>query len=196
MSEQDRLDAFKKTKYWRYLIEHFDEMDRGRLEFKRQFSTFIENKTDEMAVVLKSHLIVEHYIDQYIATAFPSIANTNKLNLRFSSKIEMINNPRTIFGYYSDSLKQLNSLRNKFAHNLEYTISDVDLSKMKEVMDTWNSAGGYELVTGMEVIRQYTMWISSSLDSTTRGIKKESKSLGIAGYVQWLQEMQKTEEST
>jgi hypothetical protein len=145
-----------------------------------------------MAIILKCHLIIEHYIDEYIKIAFPSIENIEKMNLRFASKIEMITNPKTQFELYYKSLKQMNSLRNKFAHNLCYRISKTDIGEIALIMDAWNNAGGNPLTAGIDLIKQYTMWFCSSVFAITKMIAKETKELGASGYIKWMEEMNRT----
>jgi len=152
----------------------------------------LSSNTDEMAITIKCHLIIENYIDQYLKVAFPSINNIKEMNLRFLNKIEMINNSKTIFSTYYKSLKQINSLRNKFAHNLQYIITPNDLKELNIVMDAWNDAGGYARTNGVELIKQYTMFFCSSVYCIINIINKETKELGICGYIKWLEEMVNT----
>lgn len=189
MDKKPELDSFKKTKYWKYMISKIDEIDRERISFNTEYLALLNNSTDEMALVLKCHLIIEHYIDQYITVAFPSIIDIEKMNLRFATKIEMINNPNTFFGFYYKSLKQFNKLRNKFAHDLEYKIKNQDIEEMIRIMNAWNDAGGYTRTEGTELVKQYSMWLSSSLHATMNIIKKETKELGISGYIKWMKKM-------
>jgi len=189
MENTEDIKDFRKTKYWEYMLKKFDEIDNERINFNKDFSSMLLSNTDEMAVVVKCHLIIEYYIDEYLIAAFPSIKYIDKMNLRFSNKIEMINNDQTIFGMYNKSLRQFNSLRNKFAHNLQYVIASNDISDISCVMDAWNDAGGYTRTKGIELIKQYSMWFCSSVFSITNMINKETKELGICGYIKWMEEM-------
>ncbi len=189
MNHKDMLDDFKKTKYWEYMIDRFDEINEERISFNIQFDNMLHSSTDQMAIVLKCHLIIEYYIDEYIKYAFPSIKNIEKMNLRFANKVEMINNQNTTFGMYYKSLKQINSLRNKFAHNLDYEIRISDVNEIAVIINAFNNAGGYTITLGVELIKQYTMWFCSTAFSTTKMIIKETKELGISGYIKWMKEM-------
>ena len=60
-------------------------------------------------------------------------------------------------------------------------------------MNAWYDAGGYQRKTGIELIIDYTMWLTSSIYTTMVGILKESKQLGLSGYLKWLGEMQNIE---
>ncbi len=195
MKEMDSLDGYKKTKYWNYMLKNFEAIDNERKKFNREFTDLLKQKTDEMTIVLKTHLILEYYIDKYIKVAYPTIQDPNKLRLSFSTKLRVIDNKQTAFGMYSTALVQFNALRNKFAHNLEYQIQEKDTSVIISVMDAWNDAGGYERTRGCELIEQFVMWVCASIHSLIIGIEKETKSMGIAGYLEWLDSMQKPEET-
>ncbi len=73
MKDNRYIEKIKKTKYFNYMLENFDEIDNERKKFNKEFITLINQKTNEMAVVLKCHLIIEYYIDRYLRVAFPTI---------------------------------------------------------------------------------------------------------------------------
>ena len=192
MKNEKHTSSMKQTKYWEYILKKYDEINSERIKFNKDFSSMLSSNTDEMAITIKCHLIIENYINQYLKVAFPSINNIKEMNLRFINKIEMINNSKTIFSTYYKSLKQINSLRNKFAHNLQYIIIANDLKELNIVMDAWNDAGGCARTNGVELIKQYTMFFCSSVYNIINIINKEIKELGICGYIKWLEEMVNT----
>ncbi len=81
------VDDFKKSKYFNYLLENFKELDRERVEFNDEVLKLLNRKTDELGSVLKCHLIIEYYIDNYLKTAHPTILNWQASKLSFSQKL-------------------------------------------------------------------------------------------------------------
>jgi hypothetical protein len=81
--------------------------------------------------LLRSHLVLEHVVREYVAHANPGLGDLEAARLSFAQVVELL--PRN--GYVNDVLpgiKQVNALRNKFAHRLDYVMVANDLSPMKQ----------------------------------------------------------------
>lgn len=76
--------------------------------------------------VLKAHLIVEHYLTQYLQYQNPNIGNLNKAKLSFFQKIELLNDNDISISFLKPGLIQINRIRNKLAHNLKVEITESD----------------------------------------------------------------------
>lgn len=185
---------FKETQYFKYLIENSDNIENDRFAFNKKISELLSNSGDEMGVVLKCHLIIEHYIDAFLTVAYPTIVSFERIRITFNQKIELINNNRTTLGHSFKAVKSLNSLRNKFAHKLGYVIQDLDLLEMENYMSPWNDALGNTTLHGIKLIENFTIWFCMSLDILTNGIKKETPELGLVGYLEWLNKMNSIKE--
>jgi hypothetical protein len=181
---------FKKTKYFNYLLVNHKEAEKDLLAFNTKILRLLNKETDELGRVLKCHLIIEHYIDNYLNVAYPTVYNWNNIRLTFSQKLELTQNPKTIFTYYS-AIKNLNSIRNKFSHKLNYSIKSEDYKDIETIMRIWNTELNKSLQSGINLIEEFTIWICVNIDSMINGIKKQSKGLGIPYYLEWLKEMTK-----
>jgi len=184
------LEDFKKSKYYQYLFENHQEVFKDGDAFNAQIQELFSQKTDEMGTVLKCHLIVEYYIDQLLEAGYPTI-KWKPVNLNFSKKLEMINTPGTAVGViYYPAIKKLNTIRNKFAHNLAYELQESDLSELRISMDLWEKARGQSAGSGIQLIREFTVWVCGNISILTTGIKKHTPKTGLTGYLEWLSDMQ------
>lgn len=184
---------FKDTKYFKYLFENLDKLESERLDFNNKILLLLNSKTDELGLVLKCHLIIEHYIDEFLIAAYPTVNNWSTLRLTFSQKIDLIDTPNTIMKMAYSSIKCLNSLRNKFSHRLAYKIKDEDYREIKDILTIWYKAAGEPVPEGIKILEKYTVWICAILNGMIIGIKKETPELGLSGYLDWLNKMTKSE---
>jgi hypothetical protein len=83
----------RKTEYFKYLLKNSNILEKQRLEFNDRILELLDSQIDELGIILKCHLIVEHYIDEYIRASYPTITQLNKVRLTFYQKLELINNP-------------------------------------------------------------------------------------------------------
>jgi hypothetical protein len=96
-------------------------------EFDNFYHKHIKSTNDALIIVLKSHLFVENTIDNIITALVPRPQRI--LNERFYDKIEILES----FNFEShiiEKLKALNTIRNKFTHNLDYKITQKDLEPL------------------------------------------------------------------
>ena len=185
------VDDFKKSKYFNYLLENFKELDKERIEFNEEVISLLNRKTDELGSILKCHLIIEYFIDNYLKAAYPTILNWQSSRLTFSQKLELINNSNTPIGMYYQAIKCLNSIRNKFSHKISYTIDKKDYKEIEEIMTIWKNALSEPVPEGMALIENFTLWVCGNINGMINGIDRQTKNLGLLAYVQWLEDMQK-----
>ena len=184
---------FKKTKYFKYLSDNLELMEKERAVFNSEILSLLNDKTDELGLILKCHLIIEHYIDEFLVVAYPTITNWGNMRLTFNQKLELINNSHTIMKMAYSSVKCLNSLRNKFSHKLAYKIKEQDYKEVKDLMTTWYNAAGEPVPIGLHLFESYTIWVCANLNTMIIGIKSQTPELGLSGYLDWLDKMTKTE---
>lgn len=184
------MEQLKKTKYFRYLIENQHELDKEYVDFNNTIVGLLNKKTDELGTILKCHLIIEFYIDNYLQVANPTILKWKNSRLSFNQKIELINNNRTAIGIFYPAIKSFNSLRNKFAHKIFYVIQEEDYNEIKKVMHVWYEASGKPASCGIKLIEDFTVSVCANINVIIMGIDKHSKNLGLSGYLEWLKEMQ------
>lgn len=185
------MEDFKETKYFSYLLSRTEILEKQFLEFNDKISMLMNNEIDELGTVLKSHLIIENFIDEYLIAAYPTITSWKGARLTFNQKLELINNSKTILALFYPAIKELNSLRNKFSHQLSYKIKENDLKEIKSQIAIWNKAAQKPIPEGLKLVEQFTLLISMNLNSMINSIKNESPELGISGYLSWIENMMK-----
>jgi len=183
------MEDFKNTKYFQFLYNNhqrvFDDGDRFNLEMHQ----LISRNTDELAIVLKCHLILENYIDKFLQAGYPTI-KWDFVNLTFSKKLELINTRGTyLAAVLYKAIKKLNSIRNKFAHDFTYEFKNNDLTEIHQAMDLWEKAKGKPAGTGIQLIEEFTIWACAMINIMTSGIIDQTPETGLAGYLVWLREM-------
>lgn len=93
-----------------------------------------ERDTKILGLILKYQLITEKYVNDLLEYIYPNCPYTDEiLKQRFAKRIEILSK---IFSKDSALMKlihgidELNRIRNKFAHNLEYHIKIEDIRKI------------------------------------------------------------------
>ena len=184
---------FKKSKYFKFLLKNLNEVEKERVEFNNQILTLLNKETDELGTILKCHLIIEYYLDCYLKSSYPTISKWKETRLTFNQKLELINTEKTFMEMYYPSIKCLNSIRNKFSHRISYKVVSGDYREIETIMNVWYNAIDQPLPKGMRLIEEFTIWVCSNIASMINGIDKHSKSIGLPGYLRWLQDMQEAE---
>lgn len=98
----------------------------------------MEGSETEIAYIISSHLYMEQIMNSIISLVFPY--SDKLLGFTFSNKVKIIEaldiSSSEAIGY----ILALNSIRNKFAHNLDYKTSFEDLKKLAPSLkrSQWN----------------------------------------------------------
>ncbi len=118
---------------------------------------------DTLGYLLSCHLIIEHYLDHFIATYSKAPFEWDGAKLTFGQKISLIsklpifkepyNLPRTI--------KHLNSLRNKFSHNISVKLNEADLLPFRQFLAKCTKDGAELPQDPQELISLYTTIVCS-----------------------------------
>lgn len=131
---------------------------------------------DLLVVVLKAHLYLEHVLIQTLNDAFlnPEAARVRRMN--FPSRLELCIALGLVPELWEKPVKQINEMRNKVAHRLEFEFSDSEKLALframpdflqKETLEVAQLAVGEEqklewwnlflvIVTWLEIARQKT----------------------------------------
>jgi hypothetical protein len=93
-------------------------------EKDKQFIADLQGE-DELGTVIRTHLYVEHYVNQIIDIVVPHPENLKSINLDFQGKVNLL----VALGVDSNIKKPLivlGKLRNKFAHQPDYKITKLE----------------------------------------------------------------------
>jgi len=98
-----------------------------------KFVETIKPTEDEVTMILRAHLFAEYYLNKLIETEIPRGYFITKERISFPNKIAIVRALDVLAkekeGIYS-SLYELNNLRNRCAHVINYRISEDDVDKI------------------------------------------------------------------
>jgi len=110
--------------------------------------------------ILRSHLVVEHYLTVWLQYINPSLGSIDNAKLSFSHKVSLIGESDLAVKDLVPGIRRLNKIRNRVAHNLSVTILPEDEDALKssrlfkamidldEDLYCGSSATGIELLEG------------------------------------------------
>jgi hypothetical protein len=83
---------------------------------------------------LSCHLIIEHYIDEYLKICYPSL-DWDAVRHTFGQKVSLLSRFKISDKYDCiPPIKHLNSLRNKLSHNIDFKIEVDDLLPLTQYL--------------------------------------------------------------
>ena len=104
-----------------------DERSDGLENFQAFRDLHWDSGPTMLQLVITAHLYIENGLDRMLCNILPN--DSELIRLSFKNKITVASS----IGLHADSitvLEKLNSLRNKFAHNLDYKINWSDLNAL------------------------------------------------------------------
>lgn len=128
---------------------------------------------------LSCHLIVEHYLDEYLRTKFPQL-DWDASKQTFAQKVALLSTDNYPEKYNSiPAIKHLNSLRNKLSHNIDFRISDADLLPLSQYLKKCCGPDMPEPKEPKETLELFTsmvcVWFASGISATAQHTKLTRK---------------------
>jgi len=111
--------------HWAEIDEHFN---RENQVFIRLFAT----PHDHIGPVLRCHLVLEHYVDRFLAALLPTI---HEARLTFAQKAKLLPIERSAAAFVRPGIIHLNTIRNRFAHNLGAQVGFDDLGPILNILE-------------------------------------------------------------
>ena len=126
---------------------------------------------------LSCHLVLEHYVDHFLQGYSDRPFAWGKAKLTFGQKLSLLTGERFPEPWNPiPSLKHLNSLRNKFAHNISATLSKEDLLPLQEFLKKVMKGEGELPQEEREILETYTSLVGAffagSISRSARGIRE------------------------
>jgi hypothetical protein len=112
--------------HWAAIEEHFHRENARYIELLR-------HDHDALGRVLKCHLIVEHYLDRFLAE-FLRIDDLADAKLSFLQKCKLLPNQGSAAAFVKPGILRLNSVRNRFGHTLRPDLDNQDLGTINEIL--------------------------------------------------------------
>ena len=163
MSENTPKQSEAIRKAVEVLRPHWDEINQQAEHDIREYELLLQKDTSLSWRIIKCHLISEIYLDRYLVNKFPSL-NIRKANLRYYQKVMLLPDREEISALFGPGLLALNTLRNKFSHNLDSSFSKDDISAMNNMLII--SRQPVSTMTAIEMVEKFTAIACAFLNPT------------------------------
>lgn len=185
MSGQQAPPDITSTPLFKKMLADAPNMERDLAEFNKRYGDLVRADTSGMSVILRSHLIVEHFIDEYLPKAHPGIQDWDAARLTFAQKLTLIDHPQSNLAMAMPGIRALNRARNKIAHTLDAALPPRDLQPIEEFIRIWYGAAGKPIPTGMDAVPHFALTVAGFLHGSTRMIERHCPTGGILGLLEW-----------
>lgn len=178
--------GLEESEYVAQLIRDAELLNADIKKFDADYTHFWKKNLDEFGRILIAHLIIEHYLDEYLTVAFPTIGADAVGKLRFSQKLEIANfkNP---LATWLPGILALNKIRNHLAHNLNSEISPANMGQLRRPVEAWLHASGRKVDwTKLDIFQVFSHWAASFIHAETNGIRRYGKGLGRVAFREWV----------
>jgi hypothetical protein len=132
-------DFFDNENFKKDWLDHYTKNSKEVDDLYQSVMTHVDElltlNHETIGRVLKCHLAIELYINKYLEFEL-NINPKNKMNLRFIQKVELIENIKPSLKPYLVGIREINSVRNKLAHNLNPAL-DPKLLPMTVQLSEW-----------------------------------------------------------
>ena len=105
-----------------------DEVTKLIRKVVGDFYKKIDKEKDLSVILLKGHLLIEHYLNYLIIVLHDTTERTDKKS--FSEKIDILNNDGCLGSHVIASLRKLNDVRNNLSHELNYRLSESEVDRV------------------------------------------------------------------
>jgi hypothetical protein len=183
----DRLEDISQSTLFKKLCEDLPNLTEDLNAFNDRYRQFVERDDAAVGVILKCHLIVEHFLDCYLAAANPAIQEWHEARLTFAQKLALADNPRSAIRVLMPGLRCLNALRNRLAHQLDAKFEESAVGPIQEFMTMWNTAAGKHIPEGIGLLEEFALLASAWLHGDSRMIKRHVPDRGLLGLLEWYQ---------
>ena len=134
---------------------------------------------DQIGYLLTCHLIIEHYLDQYIKIKSHKSLSWDQAKLTFNQKISLLSKQEFPSQYdFIPSIKHLNTLRNRLSHNIDTTLTIKDFLPIIELLKKTKPTQNFTDVSS--ILEGFTSfvcsWIASLLAFSAKPSSTEEES--------------------
>ncbi len=141
-------------------------------EFNEEFLNLWQNRGNSIGRIVKSHLLLEHYLNEYLKVIPPSIKNIDALKLSFKQKLSLLDLPGDMMIYILPVLDVINRLRNRLVHSLDIELNDDEIDPIRKVLaftrQQSNNDADLADRSPADLIEESTKLLCSLFDTLTR----------------------------
>tara|TARA_B100001059_G_C17524455_1_gene422416 strand:+ start:59 stop:601 length:543 start_codon:yes stop_codon:yes gene_type:complete len=116
------------------LRPHMEEFDQNFEIENENFKALLRTEHDDLGRILKSHLIIESYMDRFLTSHY-GIDDFDDVRLSFAQKIKLLPTAANAVAFVKPGIKKLNTIRNRFGHNLDARVEMHELGAINDIVD-------------------------------------------------------------
>ena len=136
----------KLEPHWPDIMAHFNSENA-------RFKALIAQDHDILGRILKCHLVVEHYLNRFLAEHY-RLGDLDQVRLTFFQKAKLLPSSESSAAFVKPGIIELNAIRNKFGHRLNAVIGTRDLNAINAVLRV--ARRGARFATALERIEAFT----------------------------------------
>lgn len=148
--------------HWAYIEDDFNTQNE-------RYLAFAATDHDVIGRVLRAHLIVENFLNPYLADHL-SVDNFDGLRFSFHQKASLLPSEGVSAAFVKPGILQLNRIRNKFGHRLDFTFQSHEISAIYEVLQV--ARGDIKFATDVEAIEAFAPIACAFLAVPPKGLEK------------------------
>src|SRR5687767_4322263 len=89
------LEDFRNTPLFKKLLADAPNIENDLGLFNERYTALVKRDDETVGTILRCHLVIEHFLDDYLQSANPAIPNLRSVRLTFTQKLDLAENPRT-----------------------------------------------------------------------------------------------------
>ncbi len=105
-------------------------MTEGKDSDYEKFLRAAGTDLDETTIILRSHLLAEYYLDHFLLESLARGDLITDSRITFSTKLQVVEALDILPRAFVDSVRNLNVVRNRCAHSLDYKVTESDIDKI------------------------------------------------------------------
>jgi hypothetical protein len=137
------------------LAPHQAFIDKRIQELGELRDNLFSRDHDLMGKILKHHLILEFYINRHFETIFPANKRPSR-RLAFAQKLELIPIDNFLMPLVIPGLREINDVRNAFAHDIDANLSLDSLKTCRKVLGLMHPYFNKTYSDPIDVIEDFT----------------------------------------
>jgi hypothetical protein len=175
----------RQIKLFQKMLQEAPAIEQEFQDFNLEYALLSERDDQLISRILKCHLLIEYYLDKYLAVANPAIQNWDKAKLSFYQKLELVIHPQTIFVMIEPGMRCINKLRNKTTHTIQLSFDEDELKPIKDFLDVWFGVLGKPVRSGVDLIEDFTLVCCAFINSYVSTINRYADNKGLVGLLEW-----------
>ncbi|SRR6266496_1334810 len=135
------------------LAPHWEAIHADFDVHNQRFLQLANANHDVIGRVLKAHLVVESFLNTFLSSHY-GISDLPEAKLSFFQKAKLLPDGASSAAFVKPGILQLNAIRNKFGHNLDFEIKPSEGSAIYEVLSVARS--GSEFPSAVDAIEAFS----------------------------------------